>query len=37
MLKKSLHRKITRKLEKLQELIDQINDIQVIDPTEPET
>jgi hypothetical protein len=37
MSKKSLAKKIENKLTKLQELLDQINEAQVIEPTDPET
>jgi len=37
MSKKSLSKKITNKLEKLLEILDQINEAQIIDPNDPET
>ena len=37
MLKKTLPKKIEKKLEQLQELITKINEVQAINPEEPET
>ena len=37
MSKKSLSKKIENKLTKLQELLDQINEAQVIDPEDSDT
>jgi frataxin-like iron-binding protein CyaY len=37
MTKKRLHKKIEKKLDKLQELLDEINEAQSIDPNDSET
>ena len=37
MSKKSLSKKIENKLTKLQELLDQITESQIIEPTDPNT